>query len=133
MKKLLLFLILIFCQTTPFASNPWPYSEIRAVGKNLTSMASFYSQCGSKKLITTNPTVSRWIGFMGMKYLIIGGVESEQRKWLENGSKGILINDPTKSEDSLKVPFSKETCENVREILEFQFKTGHDYIFGKDN
>jgi len=68
---------------------------------------------------------------MGSKYLVVAGIIKEQKKWVINGSKGILIEDPTKSEKTMKVKFSKQTCVGVKNLVDAQYNTANNYISGK--
>jgi hypothetical protein len=54
---------------------------------------------------------------MGSKYLVIAGIESEQKQWVLNGTKGILIEEPTKSEKTMVVEFSKKTCNVIKKLV----------------
>ena len=41
--------------------------------------------------------------------------------WYTNGTKGILMNDPTKSEVTTKVEFTKELCTGIKNVIDSQY------------
>jgi len=111
-------------------SAEWPHAEIRAVGKNLTTMAAFYVECSKQKYVEANSTAIRWASYMGGKYLIVGGIETEQQEWIMNGTQGILIEDPASSEKTMKIEFSKKACTYIKNHLDAQYELADRYISG---
>jgi hypothetical protein len=126
--------VVILCFLLSISSNvfatEWSHEEIRAVGKSLISMSGFYVACGKKEFVEVNTTAVRWASFMGFKYLIVAGIENEQKQWAIRGTNGTLIEDPTTSEKSMEVEFSKKTCEWVKNQIDSQYNLANDYISG---
>ncbi len=115
-------------QVTTVMSKEWPRLEIRAVGKNLISMASFYNVCANKKLISRNIKAIRWASFMGSKYLIIAGIGKEEKTWIENGAKGVLIYAPETSEDVFQANFSHDACNAIKKSLDTNYEILDHFI-----
>lgn len=126
-----LFLLLIASTANNAQSAEWSRTEIRAVGKNLTSMAGFYMECGKRGLVQTNANAMRSAVFMGSKYLFVAGIENEAIAWSKNGANGLLISDPTKSEKTVQTEFTKDTCTAVKNFLDIQYQAMDDAISGR--
>ena len=110
--------------------NEWSFTEIRGVGKNLVSMASFYNVCANKGIIERNRKAIRFASFTGMKYLIVAGMGTPEveREWIEQGAKGILVYDPETSEEAVQVEFNQETCNYVKNILDTNYSVLEMYL-----
>lgn len=128
LKNCFLIILLLLTTISTAKAAEWSQSEIRAVGKNLISLASFYNTCGNQKLVNKNIKAIRWAGFMGIKYLIVAGIEEEEKLWIENGAKGILVYDPETSEEAVQVEFSFELCNNVKNHLDANYEIVDDFI-----
>jgi hypothetical protein len=113
-----------------FTENEWSFTEIRGVGKNLVSMASFYNVCAHNGIIEKNLEAIRFASFSGMKYLIVAGIGTTEieKKWSEQGANGFLVHDPETSEETVKVEFNQETCDYVKNILDANYSVLETYL-----
>lgn len=128
LKALILSLLLIAAFTAN--SGQWSLLEIRATGKNLASLSGFYEECSNRGIVKKNGHAIRWASYMGAKYLIISGDEAVHLIWVKKGKNGILINDPTTSEETFEADFTKEFCSRVKEHLDSQYQLADQYISG---
>ena len=129
-KTILIGLCVFISMSTNSIAAKWSHQEIRAVGKNLVALTGFYMTCGKNEHITINSKAARWASYMGTKYLVVAGIETEQKKWIIKGSNGTLIKDPTMSEKTMDVKFSKESCIGVKNIIDTQYNVANNYISG---
>ncbi len=131
-------LIVLFITNLNASDKVIPIQTLENIGKSIISQASFYSTCGNKKIIKTIPNVARYTQFNGTRY--IGLITSLfpnkkypniEKIWYKNGTKGIVITDPTASDDAITIEFNKKNCSFVKNLLEYKFNLMSKSIFQK--
>jgi len=103
--------------------QPPSYDEDpRAVGKNILTMAGFYETCVQKSIVENLSGAIARDRIHGENVLNIVGADREANEWFINGTKGILIEDPTKSENTFEAEFTKEGCTAIKSIVDAKYQ-----------
>lgn len=139
MKKILL---LVCVSTFVFA-----YTDLKSVlvntGRSIQTQAGFYDACGRKGLVNVKKPSFLWAIFSSNKYITQTMSSSElltfdKRKflknsdiWIDKGASGYLVKSPEKSDETMKVEFTKENCQKIKNFLDAKFSIMYNSVFAK--